>query len=214
MEIKRTANAGVLLRLDGKQLLLDGVCSEVKPYLATPEPLRQQLLDTALDVVAFTHAHQDHYDPVFVSEYLQNAAGPIMGPADIPFSAPETMHFGPVTVLPVDSHHMGKAEPMGHRSYIITGSKCVWFMGDASPLHWLERADLPRPDVLIAPYGFVIGRGWEITKALGPGMLLLLHLPNRRDDIYGLWDAVEHTVAGQSHPVVVIPKMGETVRIL
>ena len=214
MEIKRTANAGVLLRLDGKQLLLDGVCREVKPYLATPDSLRQDLLHMAPDVVAFTHAHQDHYDPLFVSDYLQNTAGPIMGPADIPFSTQETIQTGTVTILPVDSNHMGKTEPMGHRSYIITGSKCVWFMGDASPLHWLERTDLPRPDVLIAPYGFAIGRGWEITKALGPGMILLLHLPDRRDDIYGLWDAVEHTVSCQSHPVVLIPKMGETVRIL
>lgn len=200
--------------MDGKRILLDGVCREVKPYLATPGELRSALLCQTPDVVAFTHAHEDHYDAAFVSEYLQNAAGPIMGPADIPFSTPETICVGEVTITPVDSHHMGKAEPMGHRSYIIQGSKCIWFMGDASPLHWLERTDLPRPDVLIAPYGFVIGRGWEISKALNPGMILLLHLPDRRSDIYGLWDAVEHTVAGQSYPVVLIPKMGETVRIL
>lgn len=214
MEIKRTANAGVLLRLDGKRILLDGVCREVKPYLATPLELRGALLQEKPDVVAFTHAHADHYDPSFVSEYLQSAAGPIMGPADIPFSTQDTIRVGEVTITPVDSHHMGKAEPMGHRSYIIQGSKCVWFMGDASPLHWLERTDLPRPDVLLAPYGFVIGRGWEITRALNPGMLLLLHLPDRMGDIYGLWDAVEHTVASDSHPIVLIPKMGETIRLL
>ena len=214
MEIKRTANAGVLLRLDGHKILLDGVCREVAPYLATPPELQASVLGENPDVVAFTHAHADHYDPGFVSAYLKNAAGPIMGPADIPFSTQEPIRVGDVTIIPVDSHHMGKAEPMGHRSYIIRGSKCIWFMGDASPLHWLERTDLPKPDVLLAPYGFVIGRGWEITRSLDPSMLLLLHLPNRRDDIYGLWDAVEHTVAGAHHPVVLIPKMGETVRIL
>lgn len=193
---------------------MDGVCREVKPYLATPPELCSTLLQEKPDVVAFTHAHADHYDPAFVSNYLQNAAGPVMGPADIPFSTQETIRVGDVTITPVDSHHMGKAEPMGHRSYIIQGSKCVWFMGDASPLHWLERTDLPRPDILMAPYGFVIGRGWEITRALNPGMLLLLHLPDRRSDIYGLWDAVEHTVARDSHPIVLIPRMGETLRLL
>ena len=214
MEIKRTANAGVLLRLDGHKILLDGVCRETAPYLATPSHLWEALLREKPDVVAFTHAHADHYDPGFVSEYLQNAAGPILGPADIPFSTQETCRVGDVTITPVDSKHMGKADDAGHRSYILQGSKCVWFMGDASPLHWLERTDLPRPDVLMAPYGFVIGRGWEITRALDPGMLLLLHLPDRRGDIYGLWDAVEHTVGGDSHPIVLIPQMGETVRLL
>lgn len=214
MEIKRTANAGVLLRLDGQKILLDGVCREVAPYLATPGDLRVKILQEKPDVVVFTHAHADHYDPGFVSEYLQNAAGPIMGPADIPFSTQETLRVGDVTIRPVDSHHMGRTEPMGHRSYIIQGSRCIWFMGDASPLRWLERTDLPRPDVILAPYGFVIGRGWEITRELNPGILLLLHLPNRRDDSYGLWDAVEHTVASDSHPIVLIPKMGETVRLL
>ena len=37
MRVKRTANAGVLLELDGARILLDGVCGEIKPYLPTPE---------------------------------------------------------------------------------------------------------------------------------------------------------------------------------
>lgn len=214
MEIKRTANAGVLLRLDGKKILLDGVCREVSPYPATPQELRQTLLQDAPDVLVYTHKHDDHYEAAFVSEYLQKTAGPVLGPADIPFCSTESLRLGDVTITPVESHHMGKAEPMEHRSYIIQGSKCIWFMGDASPLHWLERTDLPRPDVLIAPYGFVIGHGWDITKALAPGMVVLVHLPPRKADIYGLWEAVEHATAHQSHPIVLIPGMGETVRLL
>lgn len=214
MEIKRTANAGVLLRLDDVTILLDGACREVKPYLATPPEIRSQLLRDAPDVVAFTHAHADHYDPTFVSEYLQNAAGPVLGPADMPCCSTERLRIGNVTITPVDSHHMGKAEPLAHRSYIIEGSKCIWFMGDASPLYWLERTDLPRPDVIMAPYGFAIAKGWDISKALDPGAIILLHLPDRRSDIYGLWDAVEHSTAHQSRPVVLIPEMGETLRLL
>ena len=45
MELVRTANAGILLKLDGKTILLDGVCREVKPYPATPPKLREQLVD-------------------------------------------------------------------------------------------------------------------------------------------------------------------------
>lgn len=214
MEIKRTANAGVLLRLDGVTILLDGVCREVKPYPATPEHLRKQLLERCPDALVYTHSHADHYDSAFVSDYLQNAAGPVLGPADIPFSTQTGMQLGNVTITPVDSHHMGRAEPIGHRSYVIQGSSCIWFMGDASPLHWLERTDLPRPDVLLAPYGFAIGHGWDITKELNPAMVVLLHLPDRGEDPYGLWDAVEHTTSHPSHPIVLIPKLGETIRLL
>ena len=214
MDIKRTANAGVLLRLDGKTILLDGVCREVGPYPATPRSLRQALLQDAPDVLVYTHKHDDHYDCAFVSDYLQKTAGPVLGPADIPFCSTGACQLGDVSIVPVESHHMGKAEPMEHRSYIIRGSKCVWFMGDASPLHWLERTDLPRPDVLIAPYGFAVGHGWDITKKLDPGAVVLVHLPPKNKDIYGLWDAVEQTIANASHPVVLTPEMGETVRLL
>ena len=36
MEIRRTANAGVLLKLDGVRILLDGLCDRVEGYLPTP----------------------------------------------------------------------------------------------------------------------------------------------------------------------------------
>ena len=213
MKIRRTANAGILRWLDDVKILLDGVGREVKPYPATPQAIWEDLLSDLPDVLVFTHAHDDHYNPKFVAEYAEKTAGPILGPADIPFSREEPLQLGSVTITPLESNHMGKTEPMGHRSYIIQGSRCVWFMGDASPLHWLDR-DLPKPDVLIAPYGFAIGRGWEIAKALDPGAIVLLHLPERRDDVYGLWDAVEHTTADGHHPAVLIPYMGETMRIL
>ena len=213
MKIRRTANAGVLLRLDDVTILLDGVCREVKPYPATPPAIREELLRELPDAVVFTHAHEDHYDPAFVSEYVQKTAGPVLGPADIPFSREGKLQLGNVTITPVKSHHMGKTEPIGHHSYVIEGSKCIWFMGDASPLHWLEK-ELPKPDVLIAPYGFAIGKGWDITKALNPSAIVLLHLPERHSDIYGLWDAVEHTTADGPHPAVLIPYMGEIIRLL
>lgn len=213
MEIKRTANAGVLLRLDGKSVLLDGVCGQVKPYLATPEQLRKQLLDEKPDAVAFTHSHIDHYDPLFVSQYLQNSAGPILGPADIPYARQDRVQLGSVTITPVESHHLGKAQVIPHRSYVLQGSRCVWFMGDASPEHWLERADLPKPDVLIAPYCFATGHGWKVTKALSPNVVVLLHLPKRLEDCYGLWDAVEQTVGNDRIPMLIIPEMGERITL-
>lgn len=211
MEIRRTANAGVLLKLDGVTILLDGVCREVKPYLATPPEERALLIESWPDVIAFTHAHKDHYDPAFAAAYQRQTNGVILGPADLPGAATSQRECvaGGVRVLPVESRHIGAAgKTTSHLSFIIQGSACVWFLGDATPLQWKNRQDLPAPDVLIVPYAYAVtATGWEIAKSLGAKQIVLLHMPHRRDDIGGLWEAVEATVPeGSIH----IPEVGET----
>ncbi len=213
MEIKRTANAGVLLTLDGVRILLDGVSREMLPYLPTPEGVRKELLQEPADVLCFTHKHADHYDAAFVSEYLQKTAGPILGPADIPFCRQETLQMEGVRIRQIPSRHIGKQEPMGHVSFIIEGSKCVWFMGDASPLQWRDRKDLPRPDILIAPYAYATGSGWQISQSLGAGAIVLVHLPERKKDIYSLWDAVEAAVGQAGMECLLIPQIGQILNV-
>lgn len=213
MEIKRTANAGVLLRLDGKRILMDGVCREVKPYLATPFRVREALLRDLPDALLFTHSHADHYDAAFVSEYLQKTAGPVLGPADIPFCSTEACCVGDVRITPVPSRHIGKTEPMGHMSFVLEGSRCVWFLGDASPLLWKGRTDLPRPDVLIAPYAYGMGSGWEIAKSLSAHDVVLLHLPERNADPYGLWAGVEAAAGQERKNRVHIPEIDSAVTL-
>ena len=213
MEIKRTANAGVLLRLDGKRILMDGVCREVKPYLATPSHVREALREQVPDALLITHSHADHYDAAFVSEYLQMTAGPVLGPADIPFCSTKACRIGDIQVLPVPSRHIGKTEPMGHMSFILQGSRCVWFLGDASPLLWKGRTELPGPDLLIAPYAYGMGTGWEITKSLGAKDVVLLHLPERGNDPYDLWSGVEAAVSEEREIQVHIPEIGGTVTL-
>ena len=213
MEIKRTANAGVLLTLDGKRILLDGVCGSVAPYMETPEAIRQQLLQTPPDALAFTHAHEDHYDALFVSQYVQETAGPVLGPAEIPYAAAQPLLMEGVSVQPVETQHLGKGQSVSHCSFVIRGSRCVWFAGDASPESLQSRQILPPPDILVAPYSYAIGHGWQVTKSLAPRILLLLHLPERHRDIHGLWSAVEQTVGNDRSVQVLIPAMGEKIQL-
>ena len=42
---------------------------------------------------------------------------------------------------------------------------------------------------------------------------MLLHLPERNSDPYGLWDAVEATAGQGSGPKLYIPAMGETITV-
>lgn len=215
MEIRRTANAGVLLKLDGVSILMDGVCREVKPYPATPPEERDAICASYPDMVCFTHAHKDHYDPTFAAGYQTQTGGVILGPADLPGcqSSMETQQRGGVTVTAYESRHIGGAgKTVSHASFIVKGSRCIWFLGDSSPLLWKERKDLPKPDVLILPYAYTTTpTGWAITQSLGAEKIVLLHMPAREEDTIGLWPATEATTGMPLD--LLVPAMGETLQL-
>ncbi len=214
MEIRRTANAGVLLKLDGAVILLDGVCREVKPYPATPPSIKAELSAKWPDLVAFTHSHKDHYDSVFAANYQKQTNGVVLGPADLcgVRTSAAAASVGGVTVTPISSRHIGAAgKNTEHLSFVISGSQCLWFLGDASPLQW-RNADLPKPDVLIVPYAYLTTKSaWEITQSFGAEKVILLHMPKPEEDTIGLWTAVKETVANDCR--VQIPAIGETIYI-
>ena len=211
MEIRRTANAGVLLKLDGAEILLDGVCREVKPYPATPPQIKAELSAKWPDLLAFTHNHKDHYDSVYAADYQKQTNGVVLGPADLSGvrTSAATASANSVTGTPVPSRHIGAAgKCTQHLSFVISGSRCVWFLGDASPLQWRGN-DLPKPDVLIVPYAYLTTpSAWEITKSFDAQKVILLHMPKPEEDTIGLWEAVKETVVDD--PRVLIPAMGET----
>lgn len=212
MKLTRTANAGVLLELDGVSILLDGVCREVKPYPATPPEVRQRLMENFPDMVAFTHAHKDHYDPAYAAEYIRQTGRVIFAPEGIRGGSMEKVMTGGVTVMPVPCRHIGAAgKDTPHTGFVITGSKCVWFTGDSSPTAWKGREDLPKPDVLIVPYAYCnTPTSWAFTKSLN-AQVVLLHMPNRKEDTIGLWSSVE--AATGTDPIPSAPSMGESVYV-
>lgn len=209
MNITRTANAGILLELDGQRILLDGVCGTVPPYLPTPDSIRLRLTRELPDLVAVTHRHADHCDAQFESDYTAASGRPVWGP----HSAGQRLQCGPVSIFAVESRHIGKAD-CPHVSYLVQGSQCVWFLGDAAPSQWKNRQALPKPDVLVVPYAYATTpSAWRITCSLGAKVVILLHLPPRQADPCELWQAVEQTVAGPQELAVHIPQMGQTVTI-
>ena len=216
MEILRTANAGVLLKLDDTTILLDGVCREVKPYLATPLHRREALRKNWPDAVAFTHMHKDHYDPDYAAEFSKCTGGVIFGPAQLGRVATtrETARIGNITVKPVKSRHIGAAgKETEHYSYILQGSKCVFFTGDASPSQW-SAADLPEIDVLIAPYAYAITQaGWRAAKALCDRTIILVHMPEKDCDPDGLWDLVLGVAGMPDNATFLIPALEEYIEI-
>ena len=204
MEVKRTANAGVLLKMDGISILLDGVCGELYPYLGTPDDIRNELVANFPDVLAFTHMHNDHYDETYAELYKKDTLRSVYGP--------EMSHFievGNVRIQSIPTRHIGKVD-IAHTSFVISGSKCVWFMGDASPLVVKKFDNVQTPDVLIVPYAYVnTDTAWQITKSLGAKHIFVLHLPDRAHDSYGLWESVEAIVKNEEN--VHIPHIGDRI---
>ena len=204
MEIRRTANAGVLIKLDDVSILLDGVCKDYTKYsyIGTPDNIRRELTENFPNVLAFTHWHEDHCDPSYVELYKKSTLRPVYGP-ELSING----IINNISFLSIESRHIGKyTDP--HVSYIIQGSKCIWFMGDASPLMWKNISNYPTPDIVIVPYAYAItDSAWKITKDLGAKYIVLLHLPKEDNDPYMLWNSVAETVKGDES--LFIPKIGE-----
>ena len=211
MELTRTANAGILLKLDGKTILLDGVCREVKPYPATPPKLRDLFVENCPDAVAFTHIHKDHYDPAFAAAYTGRTGRVILGPGQLKGSM-EIAKVGDVTITPVPCRHIGAAgREVEHCGFVVQGSQCLWFTGDSAPTSWRGK-DLPKPDVLVVPYAYVnTPASWGLTQSFGAKTIVLLHMPPREADEAGLWQAVENTVGDLT--LLEIPHMEESIII-
>ncbi|MBQ9953148.1 MAG: MBL fold metallo-hydrolase [Clostridia bacterium] len=203
MELLRTANAGILLTMDSTSILLDGVCPPYANYLGTPDGLRERLLQNPPDALVFTHRHPDHCDEDFADTFYKNTHRPILWAED-----PCPMRIGNLEIIPIPTCHSGKAE-IAHVSYVIKGSQCLWFTGDASPLARFPK-ELRRPDVAAVTFAYACRPNvWKRTKAMGAKKYILLHLPDEAEDSHQLWKAVEETTAGE--PNLFIPSIGENI---
>ena len=206
MKIRRTANAGVLIELDGMSILLDGVCKKIAPYEETPESIRKELEGNFPDIVAFTHIHGGHFDREYAELYKEKTLRSVLGPESFLFK-----NFGEIGITGISTRHIGKFD-IRHTSFVIEGSKTIWFMGDASPLDFKGRDDLPAPDVVIVPFAYAnTDSAWRITKSFGAETVVIVHMPNREDDTYGIWEAVEKTIGNEN--CVLIPSMGDTIEL-
>ena len=203
MRFLRTANAGGLITLDGVRIAMDGVCGAVAPYLQTPAELREYLQNKVPDAVGFTHLHPDHFHSGS-RDFCAQAGTVILMPGT------DKVKVGDVKILPIATRHLGKVEPgLVHNSYLISGSQNILFVGDASPSALQAISNV---DILIAPYAYANTKAaWELTYSLAE-KVVLLHLPERHNDPYNLWQSVETTTAGSAAKLW-IPEIGEKIGI-
>ncbi len=205
MRLTRTANAGVLIETADGKILVDGVCKPCPPYEGTPEGLRRALSASPPDALLFTHHHTDHFDEGYAEEYRKATRRPYFGPA-FAFNG----RLGNTGITAVPTRHIGKGD-VPHVSYVIEGERCLWVLGDASVADIRKKTDLPLPDVLIIPFAYLIGQATlAYTESLGAEKIILLHMPKRAEDPYGLWPSVEATL-GEKIKSILIPEIGESI---
>lgn len=219
MQIRRTANAGVLLTLDNVSILLDGVCRVYSPYLAPPPAVLGELAACPPDALVYSHAHPDHFETGFAADFWQRTGRPILGTEGVAESLPGipveqgTAVIGGVRVTPVRSRHLGvEWRTYPHVSYLLEGSKRVFFIGDATPACWKDGVSRLQPDVLIAPFPYVTTRlGWQSVERFAPKALVVVHMPGEDRDPDNTWPAVRTALEQQKGIPVWIPGLGETI---
>ncbi len=204
MKIIRTGNAGVLLETNEISILLDGVSKDLFPYSPTPSCIKEQLLKSAPDIVAFTHYHEDHYDEGFATDYKKNTLRSVYGPELFLCGEYKGVRFSTFS-----TRHIGKND-IAHVSFIVEDEKCLWFSGDASPLDLEKQEGLPKPDILIVPYAYALtDSAWRKTKAFGAEKIILVHMPEEKNDPYRLWEQVREVT--QKDESLVILSVGESI---
>lgn len=199
MIIKRTANAGVLIKTENISILLDGVCEELLPYEKTPNDIKEELILAPPHIIAFSHRHKDHYSRAFAKSVKVSVITP----------ESEKKNFAELGFFSVETRHIGKND-VKHQSFVFEGEKCVWFMGDASPVCLEKLKTFKKPDVLIVPYAYAITKSaWEKSLNLGAEKIILLHMPKKEMDEMKLWKTVESVTEREKS--LIIPAIGETI---
>lgn len=78
------SNAGVLIQLKDRKILIDGLCRSNNPIYKDPSPEIAQKIKRGippfndLDLMLITHEHSDHFDPVSVDEFSKNNPGTVI----------------------------------------------------------------------------------------------------------------------------------------
>jgi L-ascorbate metabolism protein UlaG (beta-lactamase superfamily) len=77
-KITYISNAGVLLEISTKKIMIDGLCnSKIPLFKNTPDEIRKQILNGStpfdnIDALLFTHNHSDHFDSESAKQFLEN----------------------------------------------------------------------------------------------------------------------------------------------
>ena len=208
-----SANAGVVLALDGYRLWVDALHKTKVPGFSTLSPADLQTLwghpaFAAPDALLFTHCHPDHYDKDLtaqaITRYPQAApllpepefpgVLPLHGPRDVRTLPGLRLEFARLThegpQFAAVPHYGCLVEQNGFR-VLITGDCAV---AGADLADWIGGRSI---DLALLDFPWVtLRRGREFINAyIRPRHLVVNHLPFREDEVYNYLSAAAKCAA-------------------
>lgn len=77
--ITYVSNAGVLININNKKILIDGLCtSKIRMYKSTPVEIREKIINGIspfdnIDIMLITHQHSDHFDANLICSFFEKS---------------------------------------------------------------------------------------------------------------------------------------------
>ncbi len=204
VKLQYVSNAGIIFEIKGKQIGIDCLCKDsTKLYQDTPLAIREEL---KLDILIFTHEHEDHFCPQYVKEaWIKNPAVHIYSTKNTIDAlrangiSSENLHcVDDEQVLDVDAVKIGfmysKHEGEQYREiqnlilFLKVEDKHLVITGDAMPCKQLFEkigACSPNIDWFFAPFPYVGLRSTRklMKEYLHIGSIFVLHLPREEADV-------------------------------
>lgn len=161
--ITYVCNAGVMLQIGNRKILIDGLCrSETPIFKNTPEMIREQIIKGIppfdnIDVILVTHSHDDHFEASSISWVLENNPNTIvisntevisrirvyvsvtehnrLIQLDIEAGCTEKVRFNGMEVTAFSMRHDGEMyKHVNNLAYLIKCGMTVLSLGDAAPI--------------------------------------------------------------------------------
>jgi len=162
IEVRYVANAGVLLTIDGRKVLIDGPIRDGIPPYTTPSADERARLEAArppydgIAAILITHWHEDHFSPDAAAAHLRSSPGTVLissrevvdrvreAAPDLPAARfrPTTPAPGSSTIVELEGlrvhvlrirHNPARRLPAEHVGFLVQGTRTALHIGDADP---------------------------------------------------------------------------------
>ena len=221
-----TANAGLLLNIEGTTVLLDAVHCGSHRFSGVSDHAMDIIISGGgdfehIDYMVITHDHPDHVSLRYVNRFLK--------------THPETVVFSPVKnifgehvdqlFLPSEEFTYGEdsfyfrnvthdgieyANVRNYAGIITIAGKRISFFGDAGIANVQLTDEFSEPfDLAVYNFPFLtLTKGREIIKKMDPKECIICHIPFEYDDVNGYRDSVSRVYEkhGLSLPPLYIMK--------
>ena len=226
LKLTYIANMGITVESGKKKVLVDAVHTKADPpFICVPDDILEALtLNKApynnIDLMLFTHAHKDHFDPSAVYEVIKrNKLINVVGTSEailqiktlpgymteldsqlhsINIAKDKTIEYKlkDISFEVTNICHDGSDDRIDDLVYLFEmNGKTIMHLGDAraEQANFENSTLLDRQvDVLIVPYSFIgLSEGRKVIRRIKPKMVIVSHLPSDDRDTTGLFDKVK-----------------------